>query len=100
MELFVVRRPSGWAGAKELETAAARAARIGDFEMTSYVRWIRSYVVLEQDGRLGMFCIYEARDEAAIREHARQSNMPVGEILPVATTLVMRPDPMERREAA
>jgi len=100
MELFVVRRPSGWASAKELEMAAAKAAHIGDFEMTDRVRWIRSYVVAEQDGRLGMFCIYEARDEAAIREHAREAGMLVGEIYPVATTLVMRADPMDRKKAA
>jgi hypothetical protein len=50
----------------------ARSRRVGDEEMSADVRWIRSYVVRDQDGRLGTFCIYEASSEAKIREHARQ----------------------------
>src|SRR5690606_35758752 len=70
MQLYVIRRPSGWADAAALEAAAARSARIGNEEMPDRVRWIRSYVVQEPDGRLGTFCVYEAVDGEAIREHA------------------------------
>ncbi|MBX3513090.1 MAG: DUF4242 domain-containing protein [Xanthobacteraceae bacterium] len=100
MNLYVIRRPSAWANLQELETAGAKSARIGDFEMSDRVRWIRSYVVNEQDGRVGTFCIYEARDEESIREHAKRVGMPGDEIYPVATTVVMRADPMDKKEKA
>ena len=53
MDLYVIRRPSAWANLQELETVGAKSARIGNDEMSDRVRWIRSYVVKEPDGRLG-----------------------------------------------
>lgn len=94
MDLYVIRRPSAWADLKELEAAGARSARIGNEEMSDRVRWIRSYVVNEKDGRVGTFCIYLARDEESIREHARRVGMPGDEIYPVATTVIIRDDPV------
>ena len=58
--------------------------------MSDRVRWIRSYVVHEPDGRIGTFCIYEARDGESIREHARRVGMPGDEFYKVATTVVVR----------
>ena len=78
----------------ELEKAGAQSAQIGNEQMPDRVRWIRSYVVNEPDGRIGTFCIYEAKDGAAIREHARRVGMPGEEFYPVATTVVVRPDPV------
>jgi hypothetical protein len=63
-------RRSAWVDAKALEAAAAKSAMIGNEQMPDRVRWIRSYVVNEPDGSLGTVCIYEARDEESIREHA------------------------------
>ena len=93
MELYVIRRAGAWADEAELGATAGRSASIGDGEMSDRVRWIRSYVVREKDGRLGTFCIYEARDEASIREHARRVQMPGDDILPVVDTVVIRADP-------
>jgi len=95
MQLYVIRRPSAWASMAELQAAGAKSARIGNEEMPDKVRWIRSYVVNEPDGRIGTFCIYEAKDGNAIREHARRVGMPGEEFYPVATTVVVRPDPVE-----
>jgi hypothetical protein len=92
MELYVIRRPSAWATIPDLQAAGARSAKVGD-EMSDRVRWIRSYVVHEPDGRIGTFCIYEARDGEAIREHATRVGMPGNEFYPVADTVVVRPDP-------
>src|SRR3954469_353803 len=94
MELYVIRRPSAWANVSELEAIAAKSARIGNDEMADRVRWIRSYVVKESDGRLGTFCIYEARDPESIREHAKRVGMPGDQIFPVVTTVVVRTDPV------
>ena len=100
MDLYVIRRPSAWANLKELEAAGAKSARIGNEQMPDRVRWIRSYVVEEADGRIGTFCVYEARDGESIREHARCVGMPGDEFYKVATTVVVRDDPMPAQAAA
>jgi hypothetical protein len=98
MELYVIRRPSAWANMNELETAGAKSAMIGE-EMSDRVRWIRTYVVNEADGRIGTFCIYEARDGESIREHARRVGMPGEDFYPVASTVVVCPDPVQMMAA-
>ena len=94
MDLFMIRRPSAWADQAELEKTAETSARIGNEEMADKVRWIRSYVIKEDDGRLGTACIYEAVDEDALREHARCVGMPGDDILSIGATVVVRPDPV------
>ena len=63
--------------------------------MPDRVRWIRSYAVHEPDGRIGTFCVYEAEDGDAIREHAHRVGMPGEEFYPVAETVIIRPDPVK-----
>lgn len=89
----MIRRPSTWADHPELEQTAAISARIGNEDMPDNVRWIRSYVISEHDGRLGTACIYEAVAVDALREHARCVGMPGDDILPIRATAVVRPDP-------
>lgn len=100
MNLYVIRRPRAWATMEELEIAGAKSARIGNEEMSDRVRWIRSYVVNEDDGRVGTVCIYQARDEESILEHARRVGMPAEDILRVSATVIVRDDPSEVRMAA
>src|SRR4029078_3594149 len=88
MDLYVIRRPSAWANLAELEAAGAKSARIGNDEMHDRVGWIRSYVVEEDDGRLGTVCIYQARDPESIRAHARRVGMPRDEIFPILKSIV------------
>ena len=100
MDLYVIRRPSAWATVPDLQAAAAKSTKVGNEEMSDRVRWIRSYVVKEADGRLGTFCIYEARDPESIREHARRVGMPGDQIFPVVDTVVVRADPAKASKAA
>jgi hypothetical protein len=93
MNLYVIRRASAWANTKELELAAEESMRVGKEEMADRVRWIRTYVVNEPDGRIGTFCIYEARDGESIREHAKRVGMPGDDFYPVLNTVVVRDDP-------
>ena len=65
---------------------------VGD-EMPDDIRWIRSYVLGEESGALGTVCIYEASSEDAIRKHAAAADLAVTEIVPIADTVVVRPDP-------
>ena len=94
MPTYVIRRPSFCADMAELEACGKKSAEVGD-QMAGRVRWIRSYVVQEPDGRLGTVCIYQARDGESIREHARRVGMPGEEFYAVEATVVVRPDPVE-----
>ena len=94
MSLYVIRRPSGWQTPDELGIAAQRSRRVGDEEMSADIRWIRSYVVQEEDGTLGTICIYEASSPEKIREHAERADLPATTILPVVDTVLVRPDPV------
>jgi hypothetical protein len=100
MKTYVIRRRSNWKDTAELEAAAARSAKVGNEEMPDQVRWIRSYVVEEEDGRLGTVCVYQATGPAAIREHARRAGLRADDIIPVAKTVIVRDDPVETAEAA
>ena len=93
METFVILRRSAWESEEDLDDAAALSLRVADEEMSDQVRWIRSYVLNEEDGTLGTVCIYQAEDEDAIMEHAQRSEIPADEILPVADTVIVRDDP-------
>jgi hypothetical protein len=94
LNLYVIRRPSGWRTPEELQAAAARSKQVGDEEMSTDIRWIRSYVVHEADGGLGTVCIYQASSPEKIREHASRAGLPATEIVEVADTVLVRPDPV------
>ena len=49
-QLYGIRRRNAWATAEDLEAAAKRSTEEGD-KPDSGVRWIRSYVLQEDDGR-------------------------------------------------
>jgi hypothetical protein len=100
MKTYAIRRRSVWKDPQELEATASRSAKVGNEEMPDRVRWIRSYVVHEDDGRLGTVCIYQAVSPEAIREHAQRAGMTADEIVPVARTVIVRKDPAEGSEEA
>jgi uncharacterized protein DUF4242 len=93
MNTYVILRRGGWRTPADLQAAAGRSRQVGDDEMANDVRWIRSYVMAEEDGGFGTVCIYEATGPEKIREHADRSGLPVEEIVPVADTVLVRPDP-------
>ena len=93
MQLYAIIRRDGFRDGPDLEQAAARSTKVGDEEMSSDIRWIRSYVLNEPGGALGTLCIYEASSPEAIREHASRAALPVDEIVAIADTVVVRPDP-------
>ncbi len=91
MDTYVILRRSGWRSGEELGEAAARSTTVGE-EMPDDVRWIRSYVLEEGNG-VGTVCIYQASSPEAIRAHAAAADLPVDEIVRVADTVIVRPDP-------
>ena len=92
MNTYVILRRSAWRSPEELETAAGRSTEVGE-EMSDDIRWIRSYVLQEGGGSVGTVCIYQATSPEAIREHASKADLAADEIIQVADTVIVRPDP-------
>ncbi len=93
MNLYGIFRRNGWATPQDLQVAGARSAEVGD-QPGSGVRWIRSYVLAEESGEVGTFCVYEGDSPEAVRAHAESAGLPCDEVVPVADTVVVRPDPV------
>ncbi len=91
MDTYVILRRNGWRSGEELAEAAARSTAEGE-KMSDDIRWIRSYV-LEEGSGVGTVCIYQASSPEAIRAHAAAADLPVDEIIRVADTVIVRPDP-------
>ena len=65
---------------------AARIERLGLVLVDS--------VTLEEGGSaVGTVCVYQASSPEAIHEHASRAGLPVDEIIRVADTVIVRPDP-------
>jgi hypothetical protein len=92
MDLYAILRRNGWRTPGDLQEAAARSTVEGD-RTPDDIRWIRSYVLGERDGSLGTVCIYQASSPEAIRAHAKAADLPVDEIIAIADTVIVRPDP-------
>jgi hypothetical protein len=76
-----------------LRNSSSQRLGIGDAP-DSGVRWIRSYALAEESGEVGTFCVYEAESPEAIRKHAEDADLPCDEIIKIADTVIVRPDPV------
>jgi hypothetical protein len=92
MDTYVILRRGGWRSPQDLEAAAARSTAEGE-NMSADIRWIRSYVLAEDDGSVGTVCVYQASSPEAIRRHAAAADLPADEIIKVADTVLVREDP-------
>ena len=93
MDLYMIRRRTAWQSPEELGEAAERSKEVAESDFPQDIRWIRSYVLEEGGGSVGTVCIYQASSPEAIREHASRADLPVDEIIRVADTVLVRPDP-------
>jgi hypothetical protein len=93
MNLYVILRRGGWRSPDELGEAAARSKQVADDDMPDDIKWIRSYVLEEGAGSVGTVCVYQASSPEAIRKHGKLADLPVDEIIAVADTVLIRPDP-------
>jgi len=93
MKLYAIRRRDYWGSPEELQATAARSAEVGE-EMSDDVRWIRTYAVREESGKLGTVCIYQGTSPEKVREQAERTGMPADEIVEVLDTVIVRPDPV------
>ena len=93
MDTYAILRRNGWRTADDLAKAAERSTAEGE-RMSDDIAWIRSYVLKERDGTVGTICIYQASSPEAIRAHAAAADLRIDEIVRVADTVIVRPDPV------
>ncbi len=81
MKRYVIEREIPGAGQLSREELAAIAGKSNDVVASLGVpyRWITSYVAGDK-----MYCVHEADDEDAIREHARRGGFPANTITVIA----------------
>lgn len=91
---WVVERSFG-SGVLDACDAAAKQ-RIHARNAAAGVRWLHSYVTAD---RSRTFCIYEGPTEAAVRDAARRSELPVDRVVEVPVDLTPGPQPALPRGA-
>ena len=91
MPLYLVPRTRAWLSAEEVTAAADCVPAVND--TIDGLRWIRSYIVEEEDGTFSGYCVYEADSPDVLRRHADALMLPTDAIKPVVATIVVAPDP-------
>jgi uncharacterized protein DUF4242 len=89
--LYLVPRTRAWLSAEEVAAAADCVPAVND--TIDGLRWIRSYIVEEEDGTFSGYCVYEAESPDALLRHADALMLPTDAIKPVVATMVVAPDP-------
>ena len=92
MNVYVVPRTRAWLSEEEVAAATDCLPAVNE-TLREHIRWIRSYVVAEEDGTFSAYCVYEATDPEVLRRHADALMLPTDAIKPVAATIVAAPDP-------
>jgi Protein of unknown function (DUF4242) len=92
MPLYVVPRTRAWLSEEEV-AAATDCVPAVNATLRDDLRWIRSYIVGENDGTFSAFCVYEAADPEVLRRHADALGLPTDAIKRVTATIVAAPDP-------
>ena len=69
MPRYLVQRNFGNIDDEHLELCGRRAKALTETEFTQ-VTWEHSHVVGSPDGAVRTFCVYDAPDEAIVRDHA------------------------------
>ena len=92
MTLYLVPRTRAWLSEEEVAAATDCVPAVND-ALRDDIRWIRSYVVQEDDGTFSAYCVYEASSPDVLRHHADALRLPTDAIKPVTKTIVAAPDP-------
>jgi hypothetical protein len=87
MNLYVVPRTRAWLSEEELAASVDCAPSVID-TLGGDVRFIRSYIVEEDDGTLSGYCVYEATGPEALRRYTEAMRLPFDAIKPVLKTVV------------
>ena len=80
MKKFVIERDIPAVGSLERDELRAAAQKSNSVlnDLGTAIQWVQSYVTADK-----LFCVYLARDEAIIKDHARLSGFPASRIYEV-----------------
>ena len=92
MPVYIVPRTRAWLSEEELAAATDCLPAVTE-ALGGEVRWIRSYVVAEDDGTFSAYCVYEASGPEALLRHAEATMLPTDAIRRVVSTIVAARDP-------
>jgi Protein of unknown function (DUF4242) len=92
VNLYVVPRTRAWLSEEELAASVDCAPAVME-ALGGEVRFIRSYIVHEDDGTLSGYCVYEATGPEALRRYTEAVRLPCDAIKPVLKTVMAAPDP-------
>ena len=92
MRRFIIERDIPQIGSAERDALRAAAQKSNSVlaELAPDIQWVESYVAADKT-----FCVYLARDEAIIQEHARRSGFPANKVTEVRRMI----DPTTATEA-
>jgi hypothetical protein len=83
---YVVPRTRAWLSEEELAAALDCVPAVNE-TLRGKIRWLRSYIVSEEDGTFSAFCVYEAEGSDVLMEHAESLGLPTDSINRVAKTV-------------
>ena len=92
MNVYVVPRSRAFLSEEEVAAAVDCLPAVNE-TLRDRIRWIRSYIVAEDDGTYSAYCVYEATGPEVLRRHADALMLPTDAIKRVAATIVAAPDP-------
>jgi hypothetical protein len=87
VNLYVVPRTRAWLSEEELAASVDCAPSVLA-TMNGEVRFVRSYIVEEDDGTLSGYCVYEATGPEALQRYTEAVRLPFDAIKPVLKTVV------------
>ena len=90
--MYLVPRTRAWMSEEEVAAATDCLPAVNE-TLREDIRWIRSYVVSEDDGTFSGYCVYEASSPETLLRHAEAMRLPTDAIKPVFATIVAGPDP-------
>ena len=85
-------RTRAWSSEEEVAAATDCLPAVNE-TLRDDLRWIRSYVVSEDDGTFSAYCVYEASSPETLLRHAEAMRLPTDAIKPVVATIVAARDP-------
>jgi hypothetical protein len=83
---YVVPRTRAWRSEEELAAALDCVPAVNE-TLRDKIRWVRSYIVSEDDGTFSAFCVYEASGPDVLTEHAESLGLPTDSINRVVHTV-------------
>ena len=94
METYVILRRSGWRTPDELRGGRRPLHRGRRAVRPTTSAGSAATCSRSRAASFGTVCIYQASSPEAIRAHAYRAGLPVDEIVAVADTVIVRPDPV------